>query len=410
MSVKRRDNRNRILNTGESQRKDGRYAYKYIDAFGEPQFVYAWKLVPTDKTPAGKREDISLREKEKEIQKDLDDGINTIGKKMTVCDLYLKEIKSKPNVKQNTKKGRERLLNILAQDKLGSCSIDSVKQSDGRAWALRMKEYGYAYNTINNYKRSLKAAFYTAIEDDLIRKNPFNFNLDTVIEDDRTPKEPLSPEQETALLAFVENDRTYNKYYDEIVILLETGIRISELCGLTIYDVDLEKGRLNIDHQLLKDTDIGYYVDDPKTDDGTRQIPLNDTAYHAFVRVLKKRVKNSKINIDGYTDFLFTDSFGNPKVSGNYESVFRNLKAKFSKYNTLSLPEVFTPHTMRHTFCTNMANNGMTPNNLQYIMGHANIQMTLGYYAHASCESAEAEMSRICLIYKIYCIYSKKSI
>ena len=73
MSEKRRDNRNRILRTGESQRKDGRYAYKYIDTFGNPQFVYAWKLVPTDKTPAGKREDISLREKEKEIQKDLDD-------------------------------------------------------------------------------------------------------------------------------------------------------------------------------------------------------------------------------------------------------------------------------------------------------------------------------------------------
>ena len=69
MSEKRRDNRNRILRTGESQRKDGRYAYKYIDTFGNPQFVYAWKLVPTDKTPAGKREDISLREKEKEIQK-----------------------------------------------------------------------------------------------------------------------------------------------------------------------------------------------------------------------------------------------------------------------------------------------------------------------------------------------------
>ena len=78
MSEKRRDNKNRILRTGESQRKDGRYAYKYIDTFGNPQFVYAWKLVPTDKTPAGKREDISLREKVKEIQKDLDDGIDTI--------------------------------------------------------------------------------------------------------------------------------------------------------------------------------------------------------------------------------------------------------------------------------------------------------------------------------------------
>ena len=74
MSEKRRDNRNRILRSGESQRKDGRYAYKYTDTFGKVQFVYAWKLVPTDKTPAGKRDGIYLREKEKEIQKDLDDG------------------------------------------------------------------------------------------------------------------------------------------------------------------------------------------------------------------------------------------------------------------------------------------------------------------------------------------------
>ena len=84
MSKKRRDSKNRVLRSGESQRKDGRYAYKYIDTFGKPQFVYSWKLVPTDKTPAGKRDDISLREKEKEIQKDLDDGIDPIGKKMTV--------------------------------------------------------------------------------------------------------------------------------------------------------------------------------------------------------------------------------------------------------------------------------------------------------------------------------------
>lgn len=50
MSEKRRDNKNRILRSRESQRKDGRYAYKYTDTFGKVQFVYAWKLVPTDKT------------------------------------------------------------------------------------------------------------------------------------------------------------------------------------------------------------------------------------------------------------------------------------------------------------------------------------------------------------------------
>ena len=53
MSEKRRDNKGRILKTGESQRKDGRYLYKYIDSFGEPQFVYSWKLVATDRVPAG---------------------------------------------------------------------------------------------------------------------------------------------------------------------------------------------------------------------------------------------------------------------------------------------------------------------------------------------------------------------
>lgn len=91
MSEKRRDNKGRILRTGESQRKDGRYAYKYIDALGKPQFVYSWKLVATDKTPAGKRELPALRDKIKEISRDLEDGIDTIGKKMTVCQLYAKQ-------------------------------------------------------------------------------------------------------------------------------------------------------------------------------------------------------------------------------------------------------------------------------------------------------------------------------
>lgn len=75
MSEKRRDSKNRVLRSGESQRKDGRYAYKYIDTFGKPQFVYAWKLVPTDKTPKDKREDKSLREKVREIQKTLMTGL-----------------------------------------------------------------------------------------------------------------------------------------------------------------------------------------------------------------------------------------------------------------------------------------------------------------------------------------------
>ena len=99
-NVKRKDSKNRNLRNGESQRKDGRYVYKYTDIYGKPQFIYSWKLVPTDKTPAGKRDDISLREKEAQIKKDLNDGIDIAGGKMTVCQLTTRR-----TAKERTSKG-----------------------------------------------------------------------------------------------------------------------------------------------------------------------------------------------------------------------------------------------------------------------------------------------------------------
>ena len=219
-NVKRKDSKNRNLRNGESQRKDGRYVYKYTDIYGKPQFIYSWKLVPTDKTPAGKRDDISLREKEAQIKKDLNDGIDTVGGKMTVCQLYEKKNSQRKNIKRATEKGRQYLMNALKNDPLGMRAIDTVKQSDAKEWAIRMSEKGYAYKTIDNYKRSLKASFYMAIQDDCIRKNPFEFKLSDVLEDDTEQKVILTPEQEERLLAFMEKDKIYSKYYDEVFLLI----------------------------------------------------------------------------------------------------------------------------------------------------------------------------------------------
>lgn len=394
MSTKRRDNKGRILRTGESQRKDGRYAYKYTDAYGKPQFVYAWKLVSTDKTPAGKRDDISLREKEKEINKDIYDGIDTIGKKITVCQLYAKHTGLKKNVKRGTEKGRQNLLKLLSDDPIGSKSVADVKPSDAKEWAIRMGEKGYSYQTIKNYQRSLLAAFYTAIEDDYIRKNPFRFAMNTVIEDGRDEKVILTPEQEESLIAFAQSDPIYSKYADEIIILSETGVRISELCGFTTH-LDFKNRTIQVDHQLLRDSEIGFYIETPKTKNGVRQIHMSERAYGAFQRVLKRRGKVTTIAVDGYTDFLFLNSRnGLPKTAANYDAMVKGLTRKYNKLHKDQLPNI-TPHTFRHSFCTRMANSGMNPKALQYIMGHANITMTLDYYAHASFESAKAEMERI---------------
>ena len=239
------------------------------------------------------------------------------------------------------------------------------------------------------------AIFYMAVQDDCLRKNPFDFQINEVINDDTVPKVPLTPTQENELLDFMQNDPVYAKYYDELVILLETGLRISELCGLTPADLNFEKRFVNVDHQLLRSTEDGYYIEAPKTESGFRQVPMSAAAYEAFERVLKKRRDGRCIKVDGYKDFLFLNRDGLPKTAVNYDAMFKCLAKKYNKCHKEPLPDVMTPHTMRHTFCTRMANAGMNPKALQYIMGHANIVMTLNYYAHATFHSAQEEMERL---------------
>lgn len=393
MSQKRRDRKNRVLRTGESQRKDGRYAYKYVDPAGKTRFVYAWKLVPTDKTPAGKKDDLSLREKEKVICAELDTGITPTD--MTVCDLYEKHGRYKANVRENTQTGRKQLARILSEDILGGTRIKDVKLSDAKDWVLRMKTKGYAYQTIANHKRSLKAAFYTAIQDNDLSKNPFDFPISDVLDDDTPPKTPLTQAQETSLLAFITRDRVYSKYRDEIIILLGTGLRISELCGLTMNDVDIENSLIHVNHQLLRRSDNSYYIEEPKTESSIRTIPMSHTVRQALVRVLQRSKDKHTFICDGHSGFLFLNRNSKPRTAVNYESIFRGLRGKYNKkheHNPLPCP--FTAHTLRHTFCTKLAHSGMNPKALQYIMGHKNITMTLNYYAHTTADIAITEMRK----------------
>ena len=259
MAEKRRDNKGRILRTGESQRKDGRYAYKYTDSTGKPQFVYAWKLVATDKTPAGKRDDISLREKEKEINRDIADGIDTVGKKMTVCQLYAKQNSQRADVKRGTKKQREYLMGLLRDDPLGGKSIDAVKPSDAKEWAIRMREKGFSFQSISNYKRSLRAAFFIAIEDDCIRKNPFSFALNKVLEDDsgRPVGWALFRELKGYLTLELEcsgyDDHGVFKLEHKLKDLLDTAVAYAGAQGFTALRNGMSSVGFNIDGKPLED-------------------------------------------------------------------------------------------------------------------------------------------------------------
>ena len=395
MSEKRRDNKNRILRNGESQRKDGRYAYKYTDATGKQQFVYSWKLEKTDKLPEGKRDCLSLREKEKQILRDLDDQIAPRGGEMTVLALVQKYILQKTGVRPNTEAGYQTAVNILKKEKFGGMRIDRVKISDAKCWLIQLQQNGRSYSSIHSIRGVVRPAFQMAVDDDLIRKNPFEFQLATVIVNDSVTREAITRKQERAFLEFVKNDKHFCRYYEGIYILFKTGLRISEFVGLTLADLDMKNRTITVDHQLQRTSKMEYVIEATKTTSGTRVLPMTDDVYACFERIIANR-KTPKVEpiIGGKWGFLYLDKNGMPMVALHWEKYFQHICQKYNSIYKVQMPKV-TPHVCRHTYCSNMAKSGMNPKTLQYLMGHSDIGVTLNTYTHIGFDDAKKELKRV---------------
>lgn len=396
MSEVRRDNKGRKLFNGESQRKDGKYEYKYQDAWGKRKTVYSWKLTPTDRVPAGKRDDISLREKIKQIQKDLNSNITPDGGNFTVLELVEKYISQKTGVRHNTRSNYNFVVNVIKKEAFGQKRIDKIKVSDAKEWLIKMQQIdGRGYSSIHTIRGVVRPAFQMAVDDDLLVKNPFEFQLNTVVVNDSVTREAITRQQERDFLEFVKNDKHFCKYYDGIYILFKTGLRISEFVGLTKKNLDFENNRIIVDHQLQRTRDMKYIIEDTKTESGERMVPMTPEVKEAFQRILANR-KNPKIEpmVDGYSGFLFLDKNGRPMVALHWEKYFQHIREKYNKIYRIQMPEV-TPHVCRHTFCSNMAKSGMNPKTLQYIMGHSDISVTLNTYTHLNYNDAEEEMQKI---------------
>lgn len=231
---------------------------------GKQQFVYSWKLERTDKLPEGKRDCISLREKEKQILRDLDDQIVPRGGEMTVLALVQKYILQKTGVRPNTEAGYQTVTNILKKEKFGGMRIDRVKTSDAKCWLIQLQKDGRSYSSIHSIRGVVRPAFQMAVEDDLIRKNPFEFQLATVVVNDSVTREAITRKQERAFLEFVQNDKHFSRYYEGIYILFKTGLRISEFVGLTLADLDMVNRIITVDHQLQRTSKMEYIIEATK--------------------------------------------------------------------------------------------------------------------------------------------------
>lgn len=391
----RRDSKHRILRRGESIRANGKYQFKY-HINGKPHFVYSWRLEPTDPQPVGTKPDLSLREKEKLIGYDLDNQLDPLGKNITVNELVERYLSTKTGAKNNTKNNYGFVKNLLKKQAFGDLKISKIKTSDAKLFLIKLQqEDKKGYSTIKTVRGVLRPAFQMAVDDDVLNKNPFGFELAGVVVNDSVTREAVTKDQMRKFLKFVHDDVVYCKYYEVVYILFHTGMRISEFCGLTLSDIDMENKIINIDHQLQRSSKMEYIIESTKTNAGTRKLPMTDDVAQCFRAIIEDREppEHERI-IDGYGGFLFTDKKGYPEVAMHWEHRFKHMLNRYNEIYRVQMPKI-TPHVCRHTYCSNMAKVGMNPKTLQYLMGHSDIGVTLNTYTHLGLEDAEGELKRM---------------
>ncbi|WP_418974232.1 tyrosine-type recombinase/integrase [Agathobaculum butyriciproducens] len=393
MGAKRKDKKRRNLKRGESQRNDGRYSYRYkLPDEERYHYIYAKTLE-------------ELRKREELIDADLRDGINCVDGRMTVSSLLERYMSiASEHFTVNSLKAYGTAIKRIERSSFSQKCISDVKVSDAKKFFVDQYHEKLKFNTINVMKCVLSPAFQMAEEDDIIRKNPFRFRLSTVIPCDATERKALSQSQQAYLLemdiAYTQNlpvrdgcSAQANWYQNEIIVLLGTGLRVSELYGLTLKDIDFKERFIHVNKQLIRTPDHIYKVIPPKSRTGNRKVPMSDAVYQALKdAVMNRESVTVEQMIDGYSGFVFLAPDGMPRVAAHLQVHMKCLYRYIRKYHDSTFPPI-SPHVLRHTFCTDMQQK-LDIKVLQYVMGHSSIDITLNTYTHMSYDSVKKAFNK----------------
>ena len=379
---RRKDNKGRVLKEGESQRKDGRYQYRWTDCYGKRRSIYANDLK-------------SLRDNEEDVFKSSLLQIKYDESNITLIELAWQYHSIRINaLRERTLKKEEGFLHRAVEYQIAHRKIKDITTLEAKKWAISLQENGKKFGTINGEKKLFSSAFKMAIKDRKVLSNPFDFDLKGVIKDDSERRKALSKEEFDSIIDFVSKSNVYKRYYDIIIILSETGIRVSELCGLTLDDVDLSSGKIKITKQLVGSTNKNIQIAPPKTEAGYRIVPLTKKATKSICNIVNNRgIMNFEPCIDGVTKFLLLNNNATPMTSWDIQSGFLNLRRAYMK--KYGINQSFSAHILRHTFCTNMIRCGMNVKEVQYLMGHKKTTTTLNVYSHVDEQSIAEKINNI---------------
>lgn len=377
----RRDSKGRRLQDNELQRPNGSYEYRYRDLDNKRHSVYAPTLD-------------ELREKKKEINLQLAQGINYVDGKVILSEIVDKYFSLKKNKwRKSTLGTMEGHRKILSTSRLYNMPINKIKIIDCKEYIAELSE-DYSYSVVQKIYSLLKDCFNLACESDAISKNPCTFKLRSIVENDSEKIPALTEKQENSLLDFLRNDICGRKYIEIFIILLGTGLRISEFAALTTKDIDFKENVIHVNKQITRTTGA-INITAPKTKAAYRDIHMTDDVRDAICSLVEKQ-KSAKVNamIDGYVGFLSVSRSGKPRTHSEYSDLFLRLLARYNKQSEIKI-ERCTPHSLRHTFATKCVASGMDIKSATYIMGHSDATVLLNIYADVVKNNLAASMKLI---------------
>lgn len=398
MAERRKDSKGRVLKENELQRKDGSYQYRWRTSDHKRHSIYAPTLE-------------ELREKEKAVLKDKSDGIRTNAQKVTLNDVYDLWVQLKKGLKDNTFQNYKYMYEQFVRDDIGQHKITTLKRSDiRRFYNYLIDERCLKVATVDNIHTVLHQVLDIAVEDCYLRNN-ISDNALKELKQARNlfteRRKALTIQEQEIFLNFLKKSNMYQHWYPIFALMVGTGLRVGEATGLRWNDIDFKNNTISVNHTLIyyNHAKGGCYfgVNTPKTKAGERTVPMIESVREAILQE-KEYQREAGIKctarVDGFTDFIFVNRFGNTQHQGTLNKALRRIirdcnqeifdKAK-DKDNAILLPN-FSCHTLRHTFTTRLCESGINIKVIQSVLGHSDVSTTLDIYADVTKDLKKAEM------------------
>jgi integrase len=250
-------------------------------------------------------------------------------------------------------------------------------------------------NTLANIKRCLSSVFSTAVRKEIIRRNPCK-NSEAIMVSNAA-KSFLDEQQALTLLNALENHKDF-QFRVMITLLMFTGMRIGELCGLTWENLDLTNGTIFICKALvynLNNKALGkemYSLQSPKTKSSERYIKIPPYVIELLKehkeQQEKKRKQLAEIWVERGT--VFTNTRGD-----YYCGRYLNRKFKAIAIKACDCPKSIHIHSLRHSAISMLINSDIPAKLIAEQAGHASVKITEDIYAHVFASSKVKTMQAL---------------